>query len=167
MDIVLKSPNTQCAVSGRAFETGDRVVSMLHRQADGQFARMDVLAAEAGGMAPIEGEVLCRWVRTFKPKAQDAQTAAREMRLSLESLFQSLFEEEPIAPENHDLARFLALFLERKRILRPAKVPPVAGFTAYEHARDKRVFQVPAGELDVAFFVRMQDKLGMLLGGNG
>ena len=166
MDIVLKSPTSQCAVTGRPFEAGDRVVSVLVRQPDGQFGRLDALASEAGALPAPEGEVLCRWARVFQPKAQDAQAAAREMRLSMESLFLSLMEEEPLAEENEDLVRFLALFLERKRILRPGRVPSREGCVAYEHAREKRVFQVPAGELDAAFFMRMQDKLGFLVAGS-
>jgi hypothetical protein len=168
MDVVLKSHTPHCAVSGRPFSDGDRVVCLLVRLQDGEFSRIDALREQADGLKAPEGEVLCRWVHTFKRRPPDADAAVKELRMTLETLFSSLYEEGELpAEENHDLIRFLALFLERRRILKPTRSRPRPGWIACDHMREKRTYLVPEGELDIAFFMRMQDKLGALLGAEG
>ena len=167
MDLQLKPTADTCCVTQAPFQEGDRVVSFLVRDAaSGEFLRIDSLAAQENN-ATISGEVLCRWTRTFKPAPADVNLD-RALRLSAESLFLSLTE-DPDAPvdENGPLKQFLALMLERKRILRPRGRSADGARLVYEHMRSKRMIEVPAGEMDDAFFLQMRDKLDVLLGGRG
>jgi len=66
--------------------------------------------------------------------------------------------------ENTRLVRFLALMLERKRLLRPKGRSADGEKNIFEHARTKQLFEIPAGELDPAFFVAVQAQLGLLVG---
>lgn len=163
MDVVLKSLNATCAVSGAPFASGDKVVSVLVELPGSEFERLDVLEARLAELKP-KGEVLCRWTHIFKPRATTVDVD-REMRQSIEGLFLGLYEstDKPEAPK-HDLLRFLALFLERKRLLRPKGPAADRAWVVYEHVRQKRTFLVPAGELDLPFFLRMQEQLAPLLG---
>jgi hypothetical protein len=163
MDVVLKSLAQRCFVGGGDFAPGERVVSVLARLKSGEFERFDVAEPQAATLR-LEGDILCRWTQVFKPRQAEVDSE-REMRLSLESLFLGLYETTDM-PEavNHDLLRFLALFLERKRLLRARGPASERGWLAYEHARLKRLFLVPEGILDTAFFIRIQDQLGPLLG---
>jgi hypothetical protein len=60
--------------------------------------------------------------------------------------------------------QFLALMLERKKILRPKGRSPDGARNRYEHARSKVIFEVPAGELTPEFFVAVQAQLSVLVG---
>jgi hypothetical protein len=163
MDVVLKALNPQCAVSGRAFVEGDRIVSLLVR-GGAEFARTDVLEEKVSMLQPA-GEVLCRWTHTFKPRPS-ASDIDREMRQSMESFFLGLYgDADKPAEGNDDVVRFLALFLERKRLIKP-KVGAPAGWRAFEHVRQKRLFLVPEGELDAAFFMRIQAQMESLFAPN-
>jgi hypothetical protein len=165
MDLQLKPTADACCVTHTAFQAGDRVVSFLVRDtATGEFVRADCLAAQESG-ATFAGEVLCRWTRTFKPVPVGANLE-RALKLSAESLFLTLTE-DPDAPveENSQLKQFLALMLERKRLVRARGTSAEGTRRVYEHGRTKRMIEVPAGLMDDAFFMQMRDKLGVLLGG--
>jgi hypothetical protein len=165
MDLQLKPPADTCCVTHTAFQEGDRVVSFLVRDAaTGEFLRADCLAAQEAN-ASFPGEVLCRWTRTFKPIPVGVNLD-RALRLSADSLFLSLTE-DPDAPveENGPLKQFLALMLERKRLIRARGTSADGTRRVYEHGRTKRMIEVPAGLMDEAFFLQMRDKLGLLLGG--
>jgi len=59
---------------------------------------------------------------------------------------------------------FLALMLERKRILRPRGRTADGLKNRYEHARTKQVYELPADELSPEFFVQVQEQLSVLVG---
>jgi hypothetical protein len=105
-------------VSSRPFREGDRVVSYLVRSVINEILRYDVLLDEDAAFRP-EGFVFCRWVHRFKPKNLE-DNPERLLKLTAENLFLTLADpaNEPI-PANTPLLQFLALLLERKRILRP------------------------------------------------
>jgi len=125
--------------------------------------RHDLLAGNAEGFAP-EGAVVCRWVHVFKPRTR-LQDPDRALKLTAENLFLALADPatEPSA-ENTRLVQFLALLLERKRLIRRRGRTDDGARELLEHTRTKQVFEVPAGELTAEFFVAVQAQLSVLVG---
>ena len=60
--------------------------------------------------------------------------------------------------------QFLALMLERKRVLRPKGRSADGSRNLYEHAGTKQLYEVPAGELSPEFFMAVQAQLSVLVG---
>lgn len=155
---------TTCFVSGEAFVEGARVASHLVRVGAAlEIVRHDVIEAHAAAFAP-EGFVACKWVQAYKPR-RAGENADRALKLTAENLFVALADPttEP-TPENTRLVQFLALMLERKRVLRPRGLSADGARNRYEHAKSKAIFEVPAGELTPEFFVAVQEQLSVLVG---
>ncbi|HUJ42611.1 MAG TPA: hypothetical protein VLW52_03280 [Opitutaceae bacterium] len=152
--------------SRRPFADGDRIVSYLVRRNGNEFVRHDLHATEDADFRP-EGAVLCRWVRVFKPKPKE-ESPDRVLRLTAENLFLTLADpaNEP-NPANTPLLQFLALLLERKRRLRPRGQSANGERNLFEHAGTHQLYEIPAGELDPEFFVKIREQLGVLVGGAG
>jgi hypothetical protein len=164
MDLQLQPPATQCAVSGEPFAAGARVASHLVRVGAAlEIVRYDVLEAHLEAFRP-EGFVACRWVQPYKPR-RSGENPDRALKLTAENLFVTLADPttEP-TPENTRLLQFLALMLERKKILRPRGASSDGLRQRYEHAKSKAMFEVPAGELTPEFFVAVQEQLSVLVG---
>ena len=163
MEMHLQPLATTCFVSGEPFVEGARVASYLVRGATQEIVRYDVLEAHTGTFAP-EGFVACRWVHAFKPRRADGNPD-RALKLTAENLFVALADPttEP-TPENTRLVQFLALMLERKKILRPKGRSADGLRQMYEHAKTKQMFEVPGGELTPEFFVAVQEQLSVLVG---
>jgi len=164
MEMNLQPLAPACHVSRRAFAAGDRVVSYLVRARSGEIERADVIAAEDGHFQPA-GAVLCRWVHVFKPKPA-GENPERRLKLTAENLFLTLADpaNEP-EDANTPLLQFLALMLERKRLLRPRGRSADGERTLYEHLRTHQMYEIPAGDLSPEFFVRIRDQLGVLVQG--
>ncbi|ACB76371.1 hypothetical protein [Opitutus terrae] len=164
MELTLHPLAKTCRVSGRAFAEGDRVISRLVREASGEIARHDVLASEDAGYAP-PAFIFCTWAVPFKARRAE-ENPDRAMKLTAENLFVTLAD--PLAePDeaNTPLLQFLALMLERKKILRPRGLTTDRMRQVYEHAKTHQRYEIPAGTLDVAFFVKIQGQLDLLVGG--
>lgn len=164
MEMHLQPLATTCFVSGEAFAEGARVASHLVRiGAALEIVRHDVLEAHVGDFS-AEGFVACRWVQAYKPR-RAGENAERALKLTAENLFVALADPttEP-TPENTRLVQFLALMLERKRVLRPRGLSADGARNRYEHAKSKAIFEVPAGELTPEFFVAVQGQLSVLVG---
>lgn len=164
MEMQLQPLATTCFVSGEPFVEGARVASYLVRSGVAlEILRYDVLEAHGAGFAP-EGFVACKWVHAYKPR-RAGENPDRALKLTAESLFVALAEPttEP-TPENLRLVQFLALMLERKKILRPRGRSADGQRLRYEHAKSKARFEVPAGELTPEFFVAVQEQLSVLVG---
>jgi hypothetical protein len=163
MDLNLPNLATQCAASGRPFAEGDSVVSILGRDAAGAVVRLDVLESEETRAAPPP-TVYCRWLQEFKPRASE-ENADRLLKLTAENLFITLCS-PPNVPEpgNTPLIQFLALMLERKKLLRPRGRTEDGERVIYEHAGTHDRYEVPAGDFTPEFFVRVQEQLGVLVG---
>jgi len=117
--------------------------------------RHDILEAATADFAPA-GVIACRWVHAYKAR-MPGENADRRLKLTAETLFLTLAD--PLTEqteENTRLVRFLALMLERKRLLRPKGRSADGEKNIFEHARTKQLFEIPAGELDPAFFVAVQ-----------
>lgn len=155
---------TACFVSGGAFVDGARVASYLVRSGPAMdIVRYDVLEAHTEGFNP-EGVLACKWVHAYKAR-KSGENPDRALKLTAESLFVTLADPttEP-TPENTRLVQFLALMLERKRILKPRGPSADGARVRYEHAKSKAIFEVPAGELTPEFFVAVQEQLSVLVG---
>jgi hypothetical protein len=163
MDLILQPSATRCAVTGAPFQAGDRVVSVLGRDGAGIICRWDLLlSAEEQFASPPAA--LCRWVHAFKPRDLD-DNPERALKLTAENLFLTLCDPAAeIDSVNTPLLQFLALMLERKRLLRPKGLTADGAKRIYEHAKTKQLFEVPAGELTAEFFRKVQEQLGVLVG---
>jgi hypothetical protein len=163
MEMHLQPLATTCFVSGEPFVEGARVASFLVRGATMEIVRYDALEAHAAGFSP-EGFIACRWVHAYKPRRTD-ENPDRTLKLTAENLFIALADPttEP-TPENTRLVQFLALMLERKKILKPRGRSADGERNLYEHAKTKQMFEVPKGELTPEFFVAVQQQLSVLVG---
>jgi hypothetical protein len=120
-------------------------------------------SAREGFAAP--GFVACRWGHVFKPR-KAGENPDRELKLTAENLFVTLADPAiEIAPENERLVQFLALMLERKKLLRPKGRSADGTRNLFEHAKTKLIYAVPAGELNPEFFMSIQEQLSVLVGG--
>lgn len=163
MELNLQPLAATSRVSSRLFTEGDRVVSYLVRSVINEIVRYDVLVDEDAGFRP-EGFVFCRWVHRFKPKNVE-DNPERLLKLTAENLFLTLADpaNEPV-PGNTPLLQFLALMLERKRILRPRGRTADGERNLLEHLRTHQMYEIAAGDLTPEFFAKIQAQLGVLVG---
>jgi hypothetical protein len=163
MELTLHPSAKTCRASGREFAGGDRVVSHLVREATGEIGRHDVLASEDAAYAK-PSFVFCSWTVSYKPRRAD-ENPGRTLKLTAENLFVTLGDPaaEPNAA-NTPLLQFLALLLERKRLLRPRGLTPGGERQIYEHVRSHQLYEIPVGNLDAEFFIRIQGQLDLLVG---
>jgi hypothetical protein len=163
MEMNLQPLATSCFVSGEPFVEGARVASYLVRTANLEIVRHDVLESHDADFKP-EGFVACRWVQPYKPR-KAGENPDRALKLTAENLFATLADPatEP-TPENTRLLQFIALMLERKKILKPRGKSADGARNRYEHAKSKQMFEVPIGELTSEFFVAVQEQLTVLVG---
>jgi hypothetical protein len=164
MEMNLQPLATGCYVSGEPFIEGARVASYLVRATTLEVVRYDLLEKHVAGFAP-EGFIACRWVQAFKPRRGE-ENADRALKLNAENLFLTLADPlNELNAESTRLVQFLALMLERKKILRPKGRSADGEKNLFEHAKTKQMFAVPVGELTNEFFVAVQEQLSVLVGG--
>lgn len=164
MDLNLQPLAHTCFVSGQPFVEGERVLSHLVRNAAGtEVMRYDVRESAGAEFTP-PGVVACRWVHAFKPR-KAGENPDRALKLTADNLFLTLADPATeLNEESTRLVQFLALMLERKRILRPKGRTADGTRNVYEHAGTKQLYEVPAGELSPEFFVAVQAQLSVLVG---
>jgi hypothetical protein len=164
MDLNLQPLAQNCFLTGRPFVEGERVASYLVQHASApEIGRYDLLESGTAAFEP-PGIVVCRWIHAFKPR-RAGESADHVMKLTAENLFVTLADPltEP-TEENVRLLQFLALMLERKKILRPKGRTANGDKNLYEHARSKQRFEIPSGEMTPDFFLRVQEQLSLLMG---
>ena len=163
MELTLHPLAKTCYATGHAFADGDRVICYLVREVTGEIGRRDVLASADGEFVkPVP--VLCSWAVSYKPR-HGVDNPGRALKLTAENLFVTLAD--PAAepnPTNTPMVQFLALMLERKKLLRPRGFTPDGERQIYEHAKSHQLYEVPVGTLDEAFFIRIQGQLDLLVG---
>jgi hypothetical protein len=182
MELNLHPIATKCFVSGRDFTENDRVVSYLVREATGEVARRDLLEPEDGRFMP-PAFVYCRWVVAFKQR-KAGENPALTLKLTAENLFLTLalpvnVPEDTVpgtntgfaaanngAPSaiNTPLLQFLALMLERKKLIKPRGLTGDGARQLYEHMPTHQLYEVPVGDLNAEFFRKIQEHLGVLVG---
>jgi hypothetical protein len=164
MDLPLQPPATACFLTQQPFVEGQRVASFLVRGKTGEVMRYDIVESEREKFE-WEGSLVCTWVRAYKPR-KAGENPDRELKLTAEALFLTLADPATEAtPENTRLLQFLALMLERKRVLKPKGRSRDGTKNIFEHAKTKQLFEIEAGELSPEFFVQVQEQLSVLVGG--
>jgi hypothetical protein len=165
MELNLQPLATSCFVTGKPFGEGERVISFLVRnETTEEVVRYDVLESARADFT-VPGFVACSWGHVFKPR-KAGENPERELKLTAENLFVTLADpSNEIAPENERLVQFLALMLERKKLLRPKGRSADGARNLFEHAKTKLIYAVPAGELNPEFFMSIQEQLSVLVGG--
>jgi len=163
-ELTIQAQTAACFVTQRPFEEGQRVVSVLLRlPSTGDVVRRDMLESATGDFV-ADGALMCRWVRAYKPR-KAGENPERELKLTAENLFMTLVDPlTELTPDSERLVMFLALMLERKRVLRPKGRTADGAKNVYEHAKTKQIIEVPGGELTPEFFVQVRDQLGVLVG---
>ena len=168
MELNLHPIATKCYVSNRDFAEGDRVVSYLVREAAGEVARRDLLETEDGRFMP-PAFVYCRWITAYKPRR--AEDSALTLKLTAENLFLTLatpsgseFSGDQPSTINTPLLQFLALMLERKKLIKLRGLTEDGARQIYEHMPSHQLYEVPVGDLNVEFFQKIQEHLGVLVG---
>ncbi len=171
MELNLHPIATKCFVSGRDFAENDRVVCYLAREATGEVIRRDLLEAEDGRFMP-PAFIYCRWVVGFKQRKAD-ENPALTLKLTAENLFLALANPElaeradAVANSNATntpLLQFLALMLERKKLIKPRGLTEDRTRQIYEHMSTHQLYEVPVGDLNLEFFQKIQEHLGVLVG---
>lgn len=163
MELNLHPIATKCFVSGREFVENERVVCYLAREASGEIIRRDLLESEDGKFMP-PAFVYCRWVVAFKPR-KAGENPELTLKLTTETLFLTLAD--PTAepnPTNTPLLQFLALMMERKKLIKPVGKTADGLRQIYEHRATHQLYEVPVGDLNVEFFQKIQEHLGVLVG---
>jgi hypothetical protein len=163
MELNLHPIATKCCVSGRDFAEHDRVVCYLVREENGLTGRRDLLESEDANLVK-PAQVYCRWVVAFKPRHLE-ENADRNLKLTAENLFLTLADPaNPPSEANTPMLQFLALMLERKRLLKLRGKTEDGDRQIFEHMPSHQLYEVPVGDLDQAFFMRIQEQLGVLVG---
>lgn len=165
MELTLHPLAKTCRASGREFAENDRVICRLVREANGEISRHDVLASED---ATYEKPpfVFCTWTISYKAKRAE-ENPGRALKLTAENLFVTLADPTAERVEsNTPMIQFLALLLERKKLLRPRGKTADGERQIFEHTKTHQMYEVPVGVLDEAFFVNIQGQLDLLVGGS-
>lgn len=163
MELTLHPLAKICRASGREFAEEDRVICRLVREENGEISRHDVLASEDAAYAR-PAFVFCTWSIAYKAKRAE-ENPGRTLKLTAENLFVTLADPAAERVEsNTPMIQFLALLLERKKILRPRGKTADGERQIYEHAKTHLLYEVPVGVLDEAFFVNIQGQLDLLVG---
>jgi hypothetical protein len=152
-------------VSGNDFVEDERVVSRLIRQdEDGEVVRVDVQIAAEENLELPPGRVACRWIQLFKPRVAE-ENPEKDLKLTAENLFLTMAApDNELGEEDGRLVQFLALMLERKRLLKPRGRNADGTKDIYVHRGSKGLYEVPVGELTPEFFIAVQDQLTVLVG---
>ena len=158
MDWQVKSASNLSDLSGRAFEPGERIVSFLLRDENGDLRRSDVSAEESQEHQP-SGAVLARWEQEKKEVVSEAEGKKQSLQTSL-GLFLSLFEVDGEDVEERDVLKYLlAIILERKRILKPTGVKREEKIQCYEMSEPKASFEVPIVDVTAESVLRIEEQL--------
>ena len=162
MDIAIRSVGKNSGISETPFHPGDIVWSYLYRTGEGFIDRLDILEGEREQLQ-LEGPVICRWSQRIKEKGVSEAEEKRSALQSADEVFLSLFEEgqepaeEGLVDETRErLKFFLALQLERKRILKRL------GGRRFRHMPTKRELTVPDMEITPELITAFQEEISLM-----
>ena len=155
----IQSRALQCAVSGRPFETGERIFSALYWR-DGHYTRVD-LCAEAWNARNENIEPLSAWQTDFVPLAPPEQETLRKD--DAESLLRRLIAEN--TPQTRNARYILALMLERKKVVRQIERQRQEGVSTlvYEHLPSGEIWLIEDPGLRLGELSAVQDEVAHLL----
>lgn len=138
MEWSIKSLSKRCSFSGAPFSDGDTVVCFVVKNSDGVLERFDVLEENIKNFQNA-GTLVGFWKRVFSSNT-DVVLEMKQKLASQEDFFVSLFD-SPTTNAGEILKQLLALFFERKRILKPVGSID-GGFQRFVHVKTKREFLV-------------------------
>ncbi len=165
-DWQIQSFSRQSAHTGKAFEPGDTVICLLIEDLKEGISRVDVLESEVEAFQINQGEIIGRWVRTIKDPGQDKTDKNEELQTTEElfiSLAQSKSETDTESTEDSNaLLYLLALFLERKRVLK-SKRGSRADKILFTHVKTKEDYAIKSVSITPELMIRIQDSVGMLV----
>jgi len=122
----IKPKAKHCSQTQLPFEAGEQMVSFLIQTDAGDIERLDVKNSQIN-LIKISGVILAKWMQVVKSTEHASGTSAKNKVKSAENLFLALLDEpevnldEQTQLERQFLKQLLALWLERKRILKPLK----------------------------------------------
>ena len=161
MDIAIRGVGETSMHSGEAFTPGEAVWSCLYRSEAGHIERGDVRLAERGVMN-WPGTIICQWGHRFREKEASEAEERRAALQSADEIFLSLFESleegpDAVAEASRDrLKFFLALHLERKRVLKPL------GGRRFRHMPTKRELLVPDMDVTSELIADFQEEISLM-----
>ena len=164
MDWQIKTLSRKSSHSGNAFQPGDKAVSLVYvDDAAGELGRADLLASELEEYE-LPGPILGRWTRVMKDP-DDESAGASDTLASAEDFFFSLFENEATQPneESEIIKHLLALFLERKRVLRAIAPRQTIGSQRYLHVKTKQEINVTVSEISRDLMLKIEATLGDIM----
>ena len=130
-------------------------------------SRLDVLE-EYADEVQTEGEVVGRWTRAIKPPNSGETEEQKQAVQSVEDLFLSMAESVDVSIRSNSskcMIYILALFLERKRILRSL---PAAGipqhYLNFQHRKSKNEYLVEQVEMTPENIAHIENNLSILSG---
>ena len=158
----LKTSADEYQASGQPFRAGARVTCYIFKDDSGQLQRIDFLESETG-THEIPKNFLARWTRIVKERNEEIKEAKKRSLDTAESIFLSLFEEESESSTDKEaLQQVLALFLERKRILKRVASEEKT-IQHYYHAGTGNEFRVPMDTLEPERIIQLEDELQKLI----
>lgn len=143
MEWSIRSLSRHCSATNEVFSDGDIVVCFIIKKENGDLERFDVLERNLPVFSH-GGIVVGFWKRVFSSNT-DALVELKQKLASQEDFFVSLFE-SPETEDGETLKQLLALFFERKRVLRYSGI--VDGkYQRFVHIKTKREFLVSVKEI--------------------
>lgn len=164
MDWQIQPLSRNCSVTQKPLAIGDRVVSVIYRDSEGVLTRADLHADAASDYQP-EGSLLGRWEREVKDRGEETRAHRQQALASAEDFFLSLYGESLDTADSERAAfqQLLALYLERKRILRPVG-EPTDGVRTYLHVKSKQTYAVPQHDIPPEQLIDLQEDLATIIG---
>jgi len=158
----VQSGARKSTVSEKPFTDGDQVRSLLCIDAEGVLQRLDLAADDNWNSNGVK--VLAQWVRVFRQDTTGKDQEKVALQSKEEVFLQMVQSQEALdtTEENMDrlaLIYLMALYLERKRILRALGQPDENKIQAYRHVGRKEEFSIQTTSIEPEALLRMTDQL--------
>ncbi len=165
----IQSFSRKCAHSEETFKPGDRVTCLLIESVSEGLIRRDVLE-EFEEQIQTDGLIVGRWVRTIKPPESAETEEQKHHAQTVEELFISMAESVEVEIRSNStkcMIYILALFLERKKILKSIRVRGIPqNYINFHHVKSKEEYLVEAVEMTPENMAHIEQNLSVLGGEN-
>jgi len=155
MDWNIRPRSETCQISGKSFVEDELFYTLLFETGD-EIERKDI-SEEAWQNLPEVDRGVSHWKALFKPSAPAEQEAVRKE--DAESELRVLLESKN--PLDAKVCFFLALLLERKRVLKRREIRNLQEHRVivYEHAATQETFLVPDPDFKISDAPLIQEEL--------